>query len=198
MSSSSSKSKAHLRLRSDSNRTTFTNMLASVEAAAAESLSEDALVHLKSYKYSSVDESYISNYILKHYVRPQRALSLGMLRYTGLANERIQWNACVEFLPLWLAPNMVTLLGFFCIISNVIFLVIWQPEMNGQVRNPLPHIPQRELQLMFESRIRHGSTTASPSASGPTQPWTTSTASKRAAPAPRAPSASSSTTASTP
>lgn len=44
-------------------------MLASVEAAAAESLSEDALVHLKSYKYSSVDESYISNYILKHYVR---------------------------------------------------------------------------------------------------------------------------------
>ncbi|KFY82348.1 hypothetical protein V500_10608 [Pseudogymnoascus sp. VKM F-4518 (FW-2643)] len=84
-------------------------MLASVEAAAAESLSEDALVHLKSYKYSSVDESYISNYILKHY-----------------------WNACVEFLPMWLAPNMVTLLGFFCIISNVIFLVIWQPEMNGQ------------------------------------------------------------------
>ncbi|OBT55786.1 hypothetical protein VE04_04280 [Pseudogymnoascus sp. 24MN13] len=136
-------------------------MLASVEAAAAESLSEDALVHLKSYKYSSVDESYISNYILKHY-----------------------WNACVEFLPLWLAPNMVTLLGFFCIISNVIFLVIWQPEMDGQVRKqPLPYIPQRELQLMFKPRIRHGSTTASPSASGPTQPWTTSTASKRVAPA---------------
>lgn len=77
--SSSSKSKAHLRLRSDSNLPTFTNMLASVEAAAAESLSEDALVHLKSYKYSSVDESYISNYILKHYVRPQRALSLEIL-----------------------------------------------------------------------------------------------------------------------
>lgn len=82
MSSSSSKSKAHLRLRSDSNRTTFTNMLASVEAAAAESLSEDALVHLKSYKYSSVDESYISNYILKHYVRPRRAPELRYI-YTG-------------------------------------------------------------------------------------------------------------------
>jgi hypothetical protein len=35
---------------------------------------------------------------------------------------------------MWLAPNMVTLLGFFCILSNVIFLVIWQPEMDGQVR----------------------------------------------------------------
>lgn len=43
-------------------------MLATVEEAAAECLSDDALIHLKSYKYSSVDESYISNYILKHYV----------------------------------------------------------------------------------------------------------------------------------
>lgn len=31
-------------------------------------MSEEALVHLKSYKYSSVDKSFISNYILKHYV----------------------------------------------------------------------------------------------------------------------------------
>jgi len=32
-------------------------------------LSRDALAHLREYKYSSVDKSYISNYILKHYVR---------------------------------------------------------------------------------------------------------------------------------
>lgn len=31
-------------------------------------LSEEALVHLKSYKYSSVDKSLISHYILRHYV----------------------------------------------------------------------------------------------------------------------------------
>ena len=37
--------------------------------AAHECVSEDALVHLKSYKYSSVDKSLISKYILKHYVR---------------------------------------------------------------------------------------------------------------------------------
>lgn len=36
---------------------------------AQESLSDEALVHLKSYKYSSVDKSFISRYILKHYVR---------------------------------------------------------------------------------------------------------------------------------
>ena len=37
--------------------------------AAHECVSEDALIHLKSYKYSSVDKSLISKYILKHYVR---------------------------------------------------------------------------------------------------------------------------------
>jgi ethanolaminephosphotransferase len=40
-----------------------------VETAAHECVSEDALQHLKSYKYSSVDKSFISRYILKHYVR---------------------------------------------------------------------------------------------------------------------------------
>ena len=42
-----------------------------IEEAAHECVSEDALVHLKSYKYSSVDKSLISNYILKHYVCPR-------------------------------------------------------------------------------------------------------------------------------
>lgn len=77
-------------------------MLASVEAAAAESLSEDALVHLKSYKYSSVDESYISNYILKHYVRSQRAQSLEMSRYTVLADQRATVE-CMRGIPTHVA-----------------------------------------------------------------------------------------------
>ena len=37
--------------------------------AAHECVSEEALVHLKSYKYSGVDKSLISKYVLKHYVR---------------------------------------------------------------------------------------------------------------------------------
>lgn len=40
-----------------------------ITAETQDSLSDDALLPLKSYKYSSVDKSYISNYILKHYVR---------------------------------------------------------------------------------------------------------------------------------
>jgi len=69
---------------------------------------EEVLVHLKSYKYSSVDKSWISNNVLRHY-----------------------WNAFVKLLPLWLAPNMVTLLGFFFILGNVIVLELFNPSLVG-------------------------------------------------------------------
>ncbi|KAI4128838.1 MAG: hypothetical protein LQ338_002538 [Usnochroma carphineum] len=88
---------------------TSPNTAHSIECTAAhECVSEDALVHLKSYKYSSVDKSLISRYILKHY-----------------------WNGFVKILPLWLAPNMVTLLGFFCILANVILLEMFIPDLVG-------------------------------------------------------------------
>ncbi|KAI9842369.1 MAG: hypothetical protein M1837_007289 [Sclerophora amabilis] len=76
--------------------------------AAYECVSEEALSHLKTYKYSSVDKSLISRYILKHY-----------------------WNGFVELLPMWLAPNMVTLLGFCFILTNVACLEIWMPDLVG-------------------------------------------------------------------
>ncbi|KAL3448976.1 CDP-alcohol phosphatidyltransferase-domain-containing protein [Aspergillus insuetus] len=73
-----------------------------------DSLSDDVLLPLKSYKYSSVDKSYISNYILRHY-----------------------WNAFVELLPMWLAPNMVTLLGFLFIVGNVMLIEVYMPDLVG-------------------------------------------------------------------
>ena len=44
-----------------------------------------------------------------------------------------QWNGFVNVLPLWLAPNMVTLLGFCFILVNVLFLRIWMPDLVGPV-----------------------------------------------------------------
>ncbi|KAI0384117.1 CDP-alcohol phosphatidyltransferase [Hypomontagnella monticulosa] len=76
--------------------------------AVAECISDDALIHLKSYQYSSVDKSPVSYYILRPY-----------------------WNAFVELLPLWLAPNMVTLIGFFFILANIALLVIFMPDLVG-------------------------------------------------------------------
>ncbi|KAI1184177.1 CDP-alcohol phosphatidyltransferase [Nemania serpens] len=83
-------------------------MAPSGKTAVAECVSDDALIHLRSYKYSAVDKSPISNYILRPY-----------------------WNAFVELLPLWLAPNMVTLLGFCFILANVALLVVVMPDLVG-------------------------------------------------------------------
>ena len=47
----------------------FTDLKPSIGEAAHECVSEEALVHLKSYKYSSVDRSLLSYYILNPYVR---------------------------------------------------------------------------------------------------------------------------------
>ncbi|KAK5044678.1 hypothetical protein LTR84_010570 [Exophiala bonariae] len=75
---------------------------------AADPLSDRAMAHLKQYKYQSVDKSFISNHILRHY-----------------------WNGAVKLLPMSLAPNMVTLLGFVCILVNVLFLQIFLPDLIG-------------------------------------------------------------------
>lgn len=84
------------------------SLLRSNKKAAAECVSDDALIHLKTYKYSAVDKSPVSNYILKPY-----------------------WNAFVEILPLWVAPNMVTLIGFSFIVANVGLLLIFMPDLVG-------------------------------------------------------------------
>ncbi|KAF4124912.1 ethanolaminephosphotransferase [Geosmithia morbida] len=76
--------------------------------AVAECVSDEALSHLRTYKYSSVDLSPVSKYILGPW-----------------------WNAFVKILPLWLAPNMVTLLGFLFILGNIGLLLIFMPDLVG-------------------------------------------------------------------
>ena len=44
-----------------------------------------------------------------------------------------KWNGCVQLLPQWLAPNMVTLLGFLAILVNVLFLELFVPDLIGPV-----------------------------------------------------------------
>ncbi|KAH7313517.1 hypothetical protein B0I35DRAFT_480195 [Stachybotrys elegans] len=83
-------------------------MAPNTKQAVAECISDDALIHLRSYKYSAVDLSPVSKYILGPW-----------------------WNTFVKILPLWLAPNMVTLLGFVFILANVALLAIFMPDLVG-------------------------------------------------------------------
>lgn len=60
----------------------------------------------------------------------------------------LQWNAFVEVLPLWIAPNMVTLLGFFFILFNVGLMVIYVPDLVGPVRHR--HASRARLTMLTE------------------------------------------------
>ena len=62
-------------------------------------LSDKSLVGLKNYKYQSGEYGFM-DYKMTPF-----------------------WNACVEFLPIWMAPNLVTLIGFTVMVgSNMMYL----------------------------------------------------------------------------
>eukprot|EP00164_Ancoracysta_twista_P001454 GFYU01001894.1.p1 GENE.GFYU01001894.1~~GFYU01001894.1.p1 ORF type:complete len:399 (-),score=101.14 GFYU01001894.1:39-1133(-) len=39
------------------------------------------------------------------------------------------WVACVELLPMWLAPNLVTLIGLLCVISSYAVIMVHAPTL---------------------------------------------------------------------
>ncbi|XP_028034335.1 ethanolaminephosphotransferase 1 [Bombyx mandarina] len=58
-------------------------------------LSEDKLKGFEKYKYNSVDTSVLSNYVMHPF-----------------------WNWCVQFCPVWVAPNLLTFMGFLLTVLN--------------------------------------------------------------------------------
>ncbi|KAI7853529.1 CDP-alcohol phosphatidyltransferase-domain-containing protein [Circinella umbellata] len=72
-------------------------------------LPEEQLKNLKLYKYSAVDKSFTSRFILKHY-----------------------WNKSIELFPLWIAPNLITLIGLCFMIISVGLMVVFAPEMDAE------------------------------------------------------------------
>ncbi|KAK6454262.1 alcohol phosphatidyl transferase [Scheffersomyces xylosifermentans] len=66
------------------------------------------LENLKLYKYSSEDHSLISKFFLKRW-----------------------WNYSVQVFPLSMAPNVVTLLGLFFILANLICVFYYDPYLNA-------------------------------------------------------------------
>jgi len=69
---------------------------------------ESHLPNLKLYKYNGIDHSLLSRYILQPY-----------------------WNRLVLLFPTWMAPNLITLLGFSCVLVNIITLFVLDPELDG-------------------------------------------------------------------
>ena len=67
---------------------------------------------LRSYSYKGMDRSPISKYILTPY-----------------------WNWAVTLLPKWMAPNLVTLIGFMFMIAAFVTVLIVIPDLKTQVNS---------------------------------------------------------------
>jgi len=63
-------------------------------------ITQQGAANLATYAYSGVDKSLIANYILKHF-----------------------WNWLVEKVPIWMAPNVLTLSGLLCIGGSFIIVL---------------------------------------------------------------------------
>lgn len=73
-------------------------------------ISPKGLEAVKKYQYVGVDKSLLANYIMQPF-----------------------WRYLVNFLPLWMAPNVVTLLGFICIIFSYVVTALYNPDLTASV-----------------------------------------------------------------
>ncbi|KAG0323834.1 hypothetical protein BGZ99_002451 [Dissophora globulifera] len=64
--------------------------------------------NLSKYKYSGVDDSLLSKYVLGPY-----------------------WTKLVTFFPITMAPNTITGLGLLCVIFNLLTMFYFTPDMSG-------------------------------------------------------------------
>ncbi|KAF1796876.1 hypothetical protein V8B55DRAFT_1451962 [Mucor lusitanicus] len=76
-------------------------------------LTDEQLANLKLYKYSSIDKSFLTKYVLRHY-----------------------WDVCIKLFPLNMAPNLITLTGLMFMIFNVILVFIYVPTMEAEDAGP--------------------------------------------------------------
>jgi len=69
---------------------------------------QDKLPKLKEYKYSGVDHSLVSRYIMKPFYS----------------------NFVIHCFPMWMAPNLITLTGFGFVVANFITLLWYSPTLD--------------------------------------------------------------------
>ncbi|XP_028092498.1 choline/ethanolaminephosphotransferase 1 [Camellia sinensis] len=63
---------------------------------------------LHRYKYSGVDHSYVAKYVLQPF-----------------------WRRSVNFFPLWMPPNMITLTGFMFLVISALLGYIYSPKLDS-------------------------------------------------------------------
>lgn len=72
-------------------------------------MDDEHLSQLRNYQYRSVDHSPTTKYILRYW-----------------------WEYVAGWMPPWLAPNMITLIGLIFILINVITVMIYSPDLKTE------------------------------------------------------------------
>jgi len=71
---------------------------------------DDKIGALSHYKYRGEDRSLLAKLFLSRY-----------------------WNYCMNFVPLWIAPNLITLLGFFTVVFSFFLTWSYSPNFTGEL-----------------------------------------------------------------
>ncbi|XP_052776348.1 ethanolaminephosphotransferase 1-like isoform X2 [Mya arenaria] len=71
-------------------------------------LSDEILAGFDKYKYNAVDTSPLSNYVMHPF-----------------------WNWCVKLVPMWVAPNVLTLTGFLLLVFNFLVMIYYDLDFYG-------------------------------------------------------------------
>ncbi|KAK6179584.1 hypothetical protein SNE40_011908 [Patella caerulea] len=94
--------------------------------AALVYLPQNVLAGFDHYKYSSVDTSPVSNYITHPF-----------------------WNWVVQFVPLWVAPNVLTLTGFIFLLVNFAIMTYYDVDFySSSLDHPVPPLAPRWVWLV--------------------------------------------------
>jgi ethanolaminephosphotransferase len=68
---------------------------------------QEVLEGLKHYKYASIDKSILSRLFLARY-----------------------WSYCATWAPRWMAPNLITLIGFCLVLLNIPITLYFSPDLS--------------------------------------------------------------------
>ncbi|XP_010257832.1 PREDICTED: choline/ethanolaminephosphotransferase 1-like [Nelumbo nucifera] len=71
-------------------------------------IGQHGIATLHKYKYSGVDHSYVAKYVLQPF-----------------------WTRCVNLFPLWMPPNMITLMGFMFLVISAFLGYMYSPHLDS-------------------------------------------------------------------
>jgi ethanolaminephosphotransferase len=106
-----------------------------------EYLTKEHLIGLDNYKYSSIDTSPLSKYVTHPF-----------------------WNFLVNYFPMWLAPNLITFVGFLCLIVQFILFSIYDYSFYGYCFNRDQCLPVNALNQSLAGRDFQTNLLANPQA----------------------------------